>query len=351
MQALQKLIQWSLDNYSDLPWRTNRTLYTTLVSEIMLQQTTVSTVLKHYQRFLKEYPELESLTKASEEQLTISWKGLGYYRRARNLKKAATGIFEDYQGEFPLNEKALMDIPGIGRYTANALIAIGADKRGMALDGNLERVLSRLLLVETEAGPKLQRELFQKFEKKQIKIFEKEISYRELNEALMDLGRVYCRPKNPQCLLCPLKSVCSANKEGRQTEIPVKTQKTKKFYQLELARIVCVRDGKVLVSKRRKGSWLEGQYEVPSFILNSEDEKLSQYSWWEGEKFDFDQEFKSTITQYKITNYVQEVENVPKSIDTESCEWLPIDLAESNLSTATFKCLKKLELQDLNPRY
>jgi A/G-specific adenine glycosylase len=202
-----KLIEWSHSKYNDLPWREERSLYTTLVSEIMLQQTTVATVRNHYKRFIKQFPNLMSLKKASEEELTIAWKGLGYYRRARNLKKAATYLVDHHQGEFPLEVSELIKAPGIGDYTANALVAIGANQRGLALDANLERVLSRLYHIDIEKGPKLTKHLYQLFH--EGKILANETSYRDLNEALMDLGRNICQARRAQCDLCPFKLALS----------------------------------------------------------------------------------------------------------------------------------------------
>ncbi|RPJ67810.1 MAG: A/G-specific adenine glycosylase, partial [Alphaproteobacteria bacterium] len=131
-----KLIEWSNDQYSHLPWRSQRTLYRTLVSEIMLQQTTVGTVLNHFEKFLSEYPTIFDLAQTNEEQICISWKGLGYYRRARSLRSLAIQIVEQFKGEIPTDLASLLKLKGIGPYTANAIVAIGADLRGLAVDAN-----------------------------------------------------------------------------------------------------------------------------------------------------------------------------------------------------------------------
>ncbi|MBC7538816.1 MAG: A/G-specific adenine glycosylase, partial [Bacteriovorax sp.] len=157
------LIEWSHSQYSHLPWRSQRTLYRTLVSEIMLQQTTVGTVLNHFEKFLSEYPTIFDLAKSSEEQICISWKGLGYYRRARNLRNLAIQIVDQFNGEIPTDLDSLLNLKGIGPYTANAIIAIGADLRGLAVDANLERVLSRFYGISLVKGPKLQQKLFSDF--------------------------------------------------------------------------------------------------------------------------------------------------------------------------------------------
>ena len=158
-----QLLTWSGREFGHLPWRKNRTLYRTLVSEIMLQQTTVSTVLQHYERFLVRFPDLQSLAKASEEELLVAWKGLGYYRRAKNLKKIAEAIARDWNGEFPEQGADLQMISGIGPYTSNALISIGMDRPALAVDANLERVLARLYGLKTTKGSRLQKQILQLF--------------------------------------------------------------------------------------------------------------------------------------------------------------------------------------------
>jgi len=164
----QNLAKWSLEEFSNLPWRQNRSLYRTLVSEIMLQQTTVSTVLKHFERFMQQYPTPDLFAKATEEELLIAWKGLGYYRRARNLKKACITICEKHNGEIPLDFNTLISIHGIGVYTANAILAMGADKRALALDANLERVISRIYGIKEPKGLKLQKEIAKRFNNNEI---------------------------------------------------------------------------------------------------------------------------------------------------------------------------------------
>ena len=159
-----ELIEWSQREFSDLPWRTKRSLYHTLVSEIMLQQTTVSTVLNHFERFIQKFPTLHQLSQISEDDIIVEWKGLGYYRRARNLLKIAKMIDSKFQGEIPTNYDTLITIDGIGPYTANALIAMGTNQPALALDANLERVLSRYYGIKEYKGQKLQMELQKQFE-------------------------------------------------------------------------------------------------------------------------------------------------------------------------------------------
>lgn len=344
--SLKVLLEWSQKEFSHLPWRKNRSLYRTLVSEIMLQQTTVGTVLNHYERFLKRFPDLESLARASEEELTVAWKGLGYYRRARNLKKIAEEIVFNHKGEFPADVETLMQIPGIGPYTANALVGIGMDKRALAVDANLERVIARLLNLKTEKGLKLQKEIQTLFMDKQV--FTEKISFRKLNEALMDLGRTYCQARKASCDLCSLKKDCLSFKEGTPLSIPMMKDEEKKKsteHELHLLRIFVMKKDKILVYQKGEKEWLSGQYEVPTFVLSSTDKNLRQYPIFpKRAKVKSLFSFKTGITKYKIQNSVLLMEEkefkslpfVPKS------EWRSVLVAESNFSTATLKAIAKL---------
>lgn len=340
---LKNLLTWSTSEFSELPWRKNRSLYRTLVSEIMLQQTTVGTVKNHYERFLLRFPTLESLASATEEELTVAWKGLGYYRRARNLKKIAEAIARDHDGKFPTDIEALMLIPGIGPYTANALVGIGMDKRALAVDANLERVIARLFGIKIEKGPKLQKAIQGLFEEK--KIFSEKVSFRELNEALMDLGRTYCQARKASCELCPLKKDCESFKCGKPLLLPASTTEKKKVqeHELHLLRVFVMKKGKVLVYKKNSDEWLSGQYEVPTFVLSSTDKKLSQYPHLKLKEKDL-KFFKSGITKYKILNSLYPIDE--KNFKTLNFErevvWKDLASEESNFSTATIKGLKLL---------
>ncbi len=341
---LTALLTWSENQYSDLPWRRNRSLYRTLVSEIMLQQTTVTTVRNHFERFLARFPDLPSLAQASEEELTVAWKGLGYYRRARSLKKIAEAIYRDHGGVFPDNRAALMEIPGIGPYTASALIGIGMDLPALAVDANLERVIARLYRLPFEKGPKLQTEIQRRFEAGQI--FVTDLSYRALNEALMDLGRTFCQARKASCELCPLKVECQAFESGD----PLNWPKSKPAgsaapvaHELHLLRVIVQKNDSILVYRKGSDEWLAGQYEVPTFILSSTDPQLSQYP-----RLTTDLSpgfsFNTGITKYKIKNSVLVLDEgeFKKLPFPAASEWRSVQAEDSNFSTATLKALGKL---------
>lgn len=340
------LIIWSGREFSHLPWRTQRTLYRTLVSEIMLQQTTVSTVLQHFERFLTQFPALETLARASEEEMLIAWKGLGYYRRAKNLKRIAEVLFSDWNGEFPDQLADLQKISGIGPYTANALIAIGMDRPGLAVDANLERVLARVYGLKTPKGPRLQKQISQLFAEKKI-LPERHLSFRALNEALMDLGRSICRANRAACEICPVKKNCKAFSSGDPLQFPVSQEVTKSKsveYNLSLLRVVVRKGHQVLAYQKADTEWLAGQWELPTFVVATDDAAFKQYPELplplsvEGLP-----SVKTGITKYSITNYVVELsESEWKNWKTSlSTQWRAATGTEGNLSTASHKSLEK----------
>lgn len=343
-----ELIAWSSDQYSHLPWRNKRTLYRTLVSEIMLQQTTVGTVLNHFEKFLSEYPTIFDLAKASEEQVCISWKGLGYYRRARNLRNLAIQIVEKFNGEIPTDLDSLMSLKGIGPYTANAIIAIGADKSGLAVDANLERVLARFYGVDVEKGSKLQQKLHNDFKGGLIVPEMKVLGPRKLNEAFMDLGRILCQARKASCTLCPLRTECAAFKSGDPLTLPVENAKKEKGEDLyiKLLRVVVRDRKKVLFYQKAEDEWLSGQWELPTFILDTNDEKLLQYPRVRSKKeFEGAAQIKTSITKYSIDNHIVEMslEEFEKFTNKIEIEYeLKIHNEKLNLSTASIKALKKI---------
>lgn len=312
----------------------------------MLQQTTVSTVLGHYDRFLKRFPDIESLAKASNEEMLIQWKGLGYYRRARNLLSASDVVANEYNGSIPLDYEALIKIKGIGEYTANALLAIGGNKPALALDANLQRVLSRLFGLNSDLGPKLIKEIHQKFERDELFPRKKIKDWRGVNEALMDLGRVYCRSRKAECHLCPLKKNCIAFQNNEVELYPQKKMTKSSQHELELLRVVIRKGNKVLVYKKPESKWLSGQYEVPTFRVNNLDHDFSQYPKFKkrlGKKNL--KHFKTGITKYKIENYILErdLEFINSLWPKEEGKLIWKDLKkEENFSTSTLKVFKQL---------
>ena len=338
------MISWSLSNYSHLPWRKNRNLYTTLVSEIMLQQTTVGTVLNHFERFIQKYPNIKNLAKINEEQILKEWKGLGYYRRARNLLNAAKEICQNFEGEIPLDFDKLKSIKGIGDYTANAILAIGADQSALALDANLERVISRMYGLTTSKGLPLQKDIQRLFDKSEICQDIESYGGRTYNEALMDLGRSLCKARSSACEICPLAADCLARASGEPLSFPRVNEKANlqksSGVELSLLRVILKKGSRILAYKKAENEWLSNQYEIPTFTLSSQDNEFKQYPMVEANSLLLLSSFRTGITKYKIDNfviYMSEAEFEKELASLKDFEWID---DESLLSTASLKALK-----------
>jgi len=328
----QKLIAWSKSNYSDLPWRQNRTLYKTLVSEIMLQQTTVSTVKPRFLAFIEQFPNLSKLAQAQGAEVLKAWEGLGYYSRARRLHHAANVI--NKMSTFPESYDDLIKIKGIGEYTGNAILAIGMNKKALAFDANIERVLARYFGIYEKKGI-CSKHLSKKFADGEI--LDLKISFRDFNESLMDLGRTYCKANKTDCLLCPLSQSCKSLIDKKVLLTPEKIIKTKVLKEeLKILRVLYKRSGKYLFFKRPKGKWLQDQLELPSFIIGNS--KLKQYPGLK--KFNIEKLplLESSITKYKIKNYIINLNSI--KLDPKKSIWIKSeDFKKYHLSSVTKKIL------------
>ncbi|HEY1392439.1 MAG TPA: A/G-specific adenine glycosylase, partial [Methylibium sp.] len=217
-----RLVAWQrIHGRHDLPWQRTREPYRVWLSEIMLQQTQVSTVLAYYPRFLQRFPDVRSLAAASLDEVLAAWAGLGYYSRARNLHRCAQVVLEQHGGEFPRSAAALVELPGIGRSTAAAIAAFCGDERAAILDGNVKRVLSRLLAFgEDLAQARNEKTLWACAEALLPAAAGDMPAY---TQGLMDLGATICLARKPACALCPTQGLCAAQREGRPEAYPVKT--------------------------------------------------------------------------------------------------------------------------------
>lgn len=304
LKDLARASEWSSKSFADLPWRINRCFYYTLVSEIMLQQTTVSTVKNRFENFVKSYPNLKKLANAEEDELLKMWQGLGYYNRARRLKAAAQVLVKFKQTQFDVKE--LIKISGIGDYTANALVAIGLNQEALALDVNLERVLYRYLGISYLKSSKLSSKEFLKSAiqdnlKRQI------IEYRQLHETLMDVGRVFCQARKRDCLQCPMKMNCKTFKENKDFYQSVVVSKSSKVLKIQvvLARLVIVNNDKIMLVQRNAKQWLHGQWELPTYVMEGVVPEI-QYQKLKIKLHGFEniESIKSTITKYQFENQV-----------------------------------------------
>lgn len=296
---IKKAMTWSEKNYNDLPWREKRSFYGTLVSEIMLQQTTVTTVKNRFENFMRKYPSLSALSHASDEDLLRLWQGLGYYSRAIRLKEAAKVLSNNSEN---CTVEYLKTINGIGDYTANALVAIGFNKAALAIDVNLERVLVRYFGLDLSKIKIAPREFIKKYVSEKIgKNFN---HYRSFHEAMMDVGRVFCQQRQKNCLICPLKAGCNTFNSNADLYLINKVKKTKKIQEIQIYRVVLLHEGRIYLKQRAKGQWLAGQWEVPSIVLQGKI-NAKQYDLMENVFFaKIHHEFKTTITHHKFINKV-----------------------------------------------
>ena len=261
-----KLLQWFKKNKRDLPWRKTKNPYAIWVSEIMLQQTQVATVIPYYEKFLKVFPTVHHLAKANLSKVLKVWEGLGYYSRTRNLHQASRMIVNYFKGEIPDTLKALLSLPGIGRYTAGAILSIAYNKEAPILDGNVKRVLSRLFAISGDPKEnKTEQSLWQLSEslipKGKASLF---------NQGLMDLGAMICAPKDPQCHKCPLCDFCKAWASGKPERFPSRTIK-KKIPHIEAVSAVIKRGEKVLMRQRPPKGFLGGLWEFPNWKMEEKE--------------------------------------------------------------------------------
>ena len=252
------LLDWFARERRDLPWRRTRDPYRIWVAEIMLAQTQVATVIPYYERFLGRFPDLDALATAPLDDVLKAWEGLGYYARARNLHRAAREIASRHGGRFPSDPHLVRALPGVGEYTAAALLSIAFGRDEVAVDGNVRRVLSRLYQVtdrpESPAARARLRELARAIlPPGQAGAF---------NQALMDLGAAVCTPRRPRCAACPLEGHCRARQCGVQEEVPVRRRRpATPHYQVTAA--VIEREGYVLIAQRPAEGLLGGLWEFP----------------------------------------------------------------------------------------
>ena len=219
----EKFLEWYHQEKRNLPWRANTNPYNIWISEIMLQQTRVDTVIGYFYRFMEEFPTIQDLAEADEQKLLKVWEGLGYYSRARNLKVAAQQIMEEFHGEFPQTPEEIGSLKGIGPYTTGAISSIAFGLPEPAIDGNIQRVTSRMFEIDADIAKASSRKVFDAA----MRTILSPEQPGEMNQAFMDLGSSICTPLNPQCDVCPIQEFCLSYKTGRQTDFPVKTKKIK----------------------------------------------------------------------------------------------------------------------------
>ena len=247
----KKILKWYDLNKRSLPWRKNVSLqkrqYYTLVSEFMLQQTQVATVIPYFNRFIKKVPTLKLLAKIQNKKLLKLWEGLGYYSRAKNLKKTAQVVKKNFKGKLPDNYENLISLPGVGNYTASAILAIGFNKPYIPLDGNIERVLKRYLYLKKE------KDIQKKNLIKKKSIFGTSSRSSDYAQALMELGAIVCKPTNPLCYQCPISNKCKSFQKKDFDLIKVVKKNIDKYFLLKVYK----KDQRYLLIKNTKFNFLK----------------------------------------------------------------------------------------------
>jgi A/G-specific adenine glycosylase len=256
------LLAWYDRSRRDLPWRyppgTRADPYRIWLSEIMLQQTTVKAVIPYFETFTTRWPDVAALAAAPLDAVLAAWAGLGYYSRARNLHACAAAVVAEHGGHFPADEAALLTLPGVGPYTAAAIAAIGHGQKATPIDGNIERVVTRLYaIVEPLPGAKPRV-------KACAQALTPEQRAGDFAQAMMDLGATVCTPRQPSCLICPLTKPCRARVEKIAADLPRKSPKPDRPIRYGTAFVVTRRDGAVLLRRRPESGLLGGMLEVPS---------------------------------------------------------------------------------------
>ncbi len=258
----RELNRWYFKNARDLPWRETKDPYKIWISEIMLQQTTVKAVIPYYERWTKKFPNVHSAAKAEEQQILNLWQGLGYYSRAKNIHKAAKYIVDHFNGKVPSKREELKELPGFGPYTIGALLSIAFDKREPIIDANVRRVVMRVLAIKGKADLKNDQTIYKFLDQVMPKK-----NNRTFNQALMELGALICRNKEPLCLLCPVKEKCLAYKKGIQEIIPDKQSKTIKNIDAVIG--IIKKRNKFYIQQRPSKGLLADLWEFPGGKLEA----------------------------------------------------------------------------------
>ena len=274
----EKLLAWYDANKRDLPWRRTQDPYKIWISEIMLQQTRVDTVIPYYERFLDWFPTIEDLANAQEEKLLKAWEGLGYYSRVRNMQKAAQQMMENHGGVFPSSYEEISKLKGIGPYTAGAIASIAFGLPEPAVDGNVMRVLARLFEVDYDIGVPTNRKIFQAM----MEILIDPAQPGDFNQALMDLGSDIESPVNPRPEESPVKEFSAAYQHGTMDRYPIKAPKKKPVPVYLTAFIIKDSQGRYLLEKNEREGLLSGFWHFPLIEVDSLSENLGQLSLLDG---------------------------------------------------------------------
>lgn len=341
----RQLKRWYARHARDLPWRRTRDPYQIWISEIMLQQTQVATVIPYFERFVGAFPTVSELAAADEENVLRLWEGLGYYRRARQLHQAAKVIVDLHAGSFPKTVEQVNQLPGIGRYTRGAILSIAFDQRQPILEANTIRLNARLLAYDGDTTSTSGQAILWAFAedilpRKETGLF---------NQALMELGSAICTPKEPRCLICPVASICPTRAAGRQQEIP-RPKKRTVYEDLAETAVIVYQKKRVLIRRCREGERWAGLWDFPRFSSgrNGDEQHIQQQvRELTGIEITPSTPFKTMkhgVTKYRITLTCRTADAVGgRKKQGEELAWVAInDLNEYPLSVTGRKIAQQL---------
>jgi A/G-specific adenine glycosylase len=348
----RKLLRWFDENQRDLPWRKNKTPYRIWVSEIMLQQTQVATVIDYYNHFIKNLPTVRKLAAADESEVLKLWEGLGYYRRARQMRAAAKVVVDLHDGKFPTDFETVLSLPGIGRYTAGAILSISQDHPLPILEGNTIRLFARLM--KMQADPRTTENQKALWEFSESLLPRKRCG--DFNQALMELGSEVCHPKRPKCLVCPIADLCPTAIQGLQEQIPVATRKMK--YEVINEAVVIVQKGnKFLIRQCGPGERWEYLWDFPRYCIDESNgpvqmgthlsEKLKQHTGLTAVVHRSTSQIKHAVTRYRITLDCCPADNVTGRLKrtSETLKWMTVEeINQTPMSVTGRKIAKSLNV-------
>jgi A/G-specific adenine glycosylase len=348
----ERLLAWFARHARDLPWRQERTPYRVWVAEVMLQQTRVETVVSYYERFLARFPSVRALASAPLEQVLKMWEGLGYYARARNLHAAARQVVTTHGGQLPDTFEELLALPGVGRYIAGAVASIAFGRDVPAVDGNVRRVLCRVLEIREDVTRSAVQASLETLAASLLPAGQAGT----FNEALMELGATVCTPRSPHCDHCPLRDLCQAHAKEVPESLPVKRPR-RSVPHYEVAAAVTIRDdGSVLLAQRNTDDMLGGLWEFPGG-KREDGETLSECLVREmREELDVGIEVgelltvvRHAYTHFRITLHAfccRLVDGQPRCLDCAAFRWvLPVEMDALPMSVADLKVAQALRLR------
>lgn len=348
----KELLRWYDQIKRDLPWRIDQNPYKIWLSEIMLQQTQVATVINYYTRFIQRYPTVFQLAEASEDEVFKLWEGLGYYSRARNLLKCAREVVNKHKGEFPKDIVSLQALPGIGPYTAGAISSIAFNQKVPAIDGNVLRVISRLHEIELPINQSKNHAVFHTHV---MDLMTKRPG--DFNQALMELGATVCTPKSPKCSECPIQNICRAYRSSDVLSYPVKLKAPKKR-RVNLAICVIFYEEELLLIKNSENGLLQGLWGFPRVEVQMEEAAQEIIAFDLEERLGLKVTFIGAQTakkhvfthlEWEPTLYFMKA-NDKVRIDYPVIEWVKLnEINEKALPTAFKKQMHLIEAFVMNP--